>query len=366
MDDGLTITELAGVLHLDGYLRKLLQRIHGNQACMPRSTARRDDDTLGVEETLLIVNKARESDIVMLHIDTPTHGVGQRTGLLEYLLEHEVRIAAFLQLREGELQPLNLRRLADIAYRSNIQFLAPLNRHDLFVFDIDDLIGIFDYRRSVRSEEILVFADTHHERTTLTGSDNDIGVRAVENGNGVRTHHLVECELNCRLEVYIVRLLGILDELHQHLGIGRGLEGIAVLLQALLKHRIVLDNTVMDNRQLLRLGVVRVRIHRIRLAVGSPTGMRNTNRSPHILITCKCFQLGNFAFCLIHIKFTFGVDKGNTGTIITTILQTVKSFNQNWIRLSFTNITYNATHILEISLFIQLSICRYSIKAVIA
>ena len=99
----LAVAELARVLHLHRYLRKLLHRVHRYQPCMPRGAARGDDDTLRVEETLFVVNKARESNVVLVNVHAPAHRVRQRPWLLVDLFEHEMRVAAFLQLRQRQL-----------------------------------------------------------------------------------------------------------------------------------------------------------------------------------------------------------------------------------------------------------------------
>ena len=68
---------------------------------MPGGTTSRYNDSLGIEETIFVINETGEGDIILTHVDTSAHGVRQRTGLLEDLLEHEMGIAAFLELRKG-------------------------------------------------------------------------------------------------------------------------------------------------------------------------------------------------------------------------------------------------------------------------
>ena len=131
---------------------------------MPGCTAGSDDDTLGVEETIFVIDESGEGDVILAYVDTSTHGVGQGTRLLEDLLEHEMRIAAFLELREREFEALDLRGLGDIIDSRDIYFFSQTQRYDLFILHVDDLIGIFDDRRSIGSEEILVLTNTDYER----------------------------------------------------------------------------------------------------------------------------------------------------------------------------------------------------------
>ena len=114
VDDRFAVTELRRVLHFDRYLRELFDSVHSYQSGVPRGAASGDDDSFGIEETLFVVNESREGDVILPNVDTSSHGVGQRTGLLEDLLEHEMRITAFLQLAEGEFQTLDLRCLGNV------------------------------------------------------------------------------------------------------------------------------------------------------------------------------------------------------------------------------------------------------------
>ena len=109
VDDGFAVTELAGVLNFDGDLCKLLNGVHGDESGVPRRAASGDDDTFGVEETVFVVDEAGEGDVVLADVHTTAHGVGEGAWLLEDLLEHKVRVTAFLQLGEGEFEALDLR-----------------------------------------------------------------------------------------------------------------------------------------------------------------------------------------------------------------------------------------------------------------
>ena len=52
---------------------------------MPGGTTGNDDETLGIQQLLFIVNNSGEDDIVCVHIDTSTHTVCQTLWLLEDL-----------------------------------------------------------------------------------------------------------------------------------------------------------------------------------------------------------------------------------------------------------------------------------------
>ena len=151
---------------------ELLDGIFGNQTGVPGSAASSDDDALGFEKTLPVINETGQGDIVHIDVHAASHRIGQGARLLEDLFEHEVRITAFLQLRERHLQLLDFRRLVDVVDGGDVYLFAQFEAHYLLVLDIDDLVRIFDNRCSIGSEEELVLTDTDNERTTLSGCDD--------------------------------------------------------------------------------------------------------------------------------------------------------------------------------------------------
>ena len=137
-----------------------------------------------------------------------------------------------------------------------------------------------------------------------------------------------------------------LNELHQHLRIRIGLEGIALLHEAGFEHRVVLDDTVMDDRQPLGLRVMRMGVDRIGFAVRRPARMGDTDGTAYILGRAERFQFRHFAFGLIDIELSGFVDERYAGAVIAAILETMKSLDENRIRLAATDISYNSTHML--------------------
>ena len=83
-------------------------------------------------------------------------------------------------------------------------------------------------------------------------------------------------QLHCGEKIHRLALHYVLHKLHQHLGVGVAAEGDALLLQLLLQVGIVLDDAVVNYREVLRLRVVRVRITRRRLAMRCPSCVRYT------------------------------------------------------------------------------------------
>ena len=107
------------------------------------------------------------------------HGVAQRLGLLEDLLEHEMVIAA--QIDVARLQFERLHAVMDFALvaMDDAQRVGRNNRN-LMLGQINDLVGVADQRRSVAGDEVFVFAHAHHQRAAVPGSNDHVGI-VVEN-----------------------------------------------------------------------------------------------------------------------------------------------------------------------------------------
>ena len=103
-----------------------------------------------------------------------------------------MRIPAFLELAQRELQTLDLRRLGDVIDGGDIYLFAYLQTHHLLIIDIDDLIRIFDDRRSVGREEVLLLSYPDDQRRTFAGSDECIRVRLVQHRDSVSTDDLLQ------------------------------------------------------------------------------------------------------------------------------------------------------------------------------
>ena len=141
-------------------------------------------------------------------------------------------------------------------------------------------------------------------------------------------------------------ILNILNQLHQHLRISIRDKRHALGLKFRLQVGIVLDDTVMDNGQVLGRGIMRVGIPGGRFTVGSPAGMGNTNGTTGILVVTILHKIINLALRFIDIQFTIVIQQRHAGTVITTILQSPQSLYQNRKSLLISDISNNSAHTL--------------------
>ena len=184
----------------------------------------------------------------------------------------------------------------------------------------------------------------------------------VQYSDGVSADDLLQSQLNGRLQVHMTVHLRVFDELHEHFGVRVGLEGITLLHQAGFKHGVVLDDTVMDDGEALGLRVVRMGIDGIRLTVRCPTGVRDTDATVRVFLRAEGLQFRHFAFGLIDIELPRFIDERHAGTVITAVLQTMQTLNQNRIRFALADISYNSTHVLFMIYDLKFMICNFAVQ----
>ena len=227
---------------------------------MPRRAASHDNEPLGVEQLLLVVDNCTEYHIVSIDIHTPTHTVGQTVGLLKDFLEHEMGIASALYLSEINVYGLYFGVQLAIKYIDYVEFLALSYHGNVAVFEINHLVGVFYYGTCVRSEEEFVVADAHHKRALFACCDYLVGVALVQQGYCIGANHLMESQLHGSEQIEVLAFLDIFNQLHEHFRVGVGTKLDAFRHQLVLQIGIILYYSVVDNGEIFRLGVVRVSV----------------------------------------------------------------------------------------------------------
>ena len=291
-----------------------------------------------------MVDESRERHVVGLDVHAAAHAVGQALGLFKDFLEHEVRIAALLNLPQVDVDGLHVELLRLVQDADDLQLLVAAYDGDIAVLEVDHLVGVLNDGTGVGAEEEFVVADAHHQRALLAGGNNLVGVALVEHRNGIGANHLAERHLHRRQQVDALVFLDILDELDEHLGVGVALELHAFLLQLLLQVGVVLDDAVVDDGQIARLRIMGVRIAARRLAVGSPAGVGNADGAADVLVGAILAEVVNLALRLIDIQLALAVDKRHACRVVATILEPAQSFYQDGEGIFLSDISYYSAH----------------------
>ena len=167
---------------------------------------------------------------------------------------------------------------------------------------------------------------------------------AVKNGDSISTNYLLQRHLHGFKQREVVAEHNVLNELHQHFGVRNALELDATSHEVLLNGRVVLDDTVVYECQSPRSRVMRMSIGAAGLTMRCPSGMCDASIAADVLLFTERHQVGHFALGLIYIQAAFIVNQRHASAVITTILQSLETFNQNGIGFFASYIAYNSTH----------------------
>ena len=237
----IAVTELRSVFHFDRNAAEILDQVLPDERCVPRGAASHEDDAPGVEKPLSVVHDARQDHVVRLGVDPAPNAVHDGLGLLEDLLEHEVRIAALFELGDAELQLLDVDLALLVVERYDLQRVVAIHDHYLAVIDIDDLVRIFHDRRRVRCQEKLLVADTDDHRAAAACRDDLILVALLHYGDSVCADHLLQCLLDGLQQRAVVRRTDVFDQIDQYLRVSVALECVTVFDQRLFQHPVIFD-----------------------------------------------------------------------------------------------------------------------------
>lgn len=295
-----------------------------------------------------MVDHARELHLARVGVDAPADAVDDRARLLVDLLEHEVGIAALFELRDRELELLDVDAALVVVERHDLEGLVAVDDGDLSVVDVDEILRVFDDRRGVRREEILALADADNHRAALTCGDDLVAVALLDDGDGIGADHLLEGLLHGFEQRAAVRRADIFDQVDQHLRVGAAAERVAVGRQGILQHAEVLDDAVVDQGDVLRFGVVGVCIGIVRHAVRGPARVGDADRAVEVLAREEMLQVGDLALALVDVQRAVTVHQGDAGAVVSPVFEAVKPLDQNGASLPLTHVSYYSTHFFAI------------------
>lgn len=177
-DRSLAVEEIGGELNSDGDLSQLLKDTTDSHAGVVRSTASNENDSAASPDGGEVLTETTKSDGLVDGVETTTHSVDNRLGLLEDLLLHEVVEAALHDLLELDLKGLNgtdVRRAIVLVKAVNVEG-ALVDVGNVVVLEVQDLLGVLDDGGWVGGKEEL----GGHGDTVIR--EESARLRAVEEG----------------------------------------------------------------------------------------------------------------------------------------------------------------------------------------
>ena len=289
---------------------------------MPRRSARHDDDAPRVQELILIVVDAVKHHLLASLHHAPAYAVEQRVGLLENLLEHEVGIAPFFELRDGEFEFLDVDGRLLVLEVEYFQRFAFTDEGYLLIFEIDDVFGVLNERSGVGGEERFVVANSDDQRALLAGGHDGIGVILGDDGYGVGADNLLKGFAHGLYEGTLVFVANPADELHQHFGVGLRMEAATVLFECLFEELVVLDGAVVHQCDVAVFAVMGVCVAVGGGAVSGPARMRYAEGAVRVLVLAEVDEIVDLSYGFENIDFS-GAAESYTGAVIAAVFQAV-------------------------------------------
>ena len=181
-------------------------------------------------------------------------------------------------------------------------------------------------------------------RAALARGDDFVAVALLDHGDGIGAYDLPQGLLHGFEQRAAARRADVLDQVHEHLGIGAAAERVAVLLERVLEHPVILDDAVVYQCDVLRFGVVRMGVHVVRHAVRRPARMRDADASAQLLALEEMLQVGDLALTLVYVECTVLADHGDPRAVVSAVFEPVQTLQQNRTGLASPDISYNPTH----------------------
>mmetsp|Transcript_30514 Transcript_30514/g.90535 ORF Transcript_30514/g.90535 Transcript_30514/m.90535 type:complete len:318 (+) Transcript_30514:691-1644(+) len=263
-DDGFPVPELAGVFHLDRDLCQALEGVLGDEAGVPRGAAGADDDPRSRGHALQRAPPIRDlgdllqaaqldlPGVLLLGglVQAPTHRVAERVRLVHDLLEHEVGVAALLDLLQGHVEPHDgvvdgpivlpralgqQHRLLRDVVGGHDGVARPLDPHQLPLPEVDHILRVLDDGRGVASQHVLAGADAEDQRGAFPRAYEEVRLVLEEEDDAVGAFDELERARDDLIPVCLGHLqVQVLHEVGQELGVRLALEDVALALQLLL------------------------------------------------------------------------------------------------------------------------------------
>ena len=253
--DRVAVAVLGGDIHLDRDPCPLLDRVAADEARVIAGAAGNDHDPAHLGDEL-------RGELELGQIDglEPGQAVGDRlrdrVGLLVDLLQGECLVSGLLG---SVLVPGDLDHVARHRLPVGVDDSRPLgvDGDDLPVLEPEGGAGLGQERGDRGGDEGLALAEADDQRALLTCCDEAVGMLGVHGDEGVMAAELAEGGAD---RVGQVAAVVLLDQVSDDLGIGLGAESVALGHELAPQLRVVLDDPVEHDVDLVDAVAVRVRI----------------------------------------------------------------------------------------------------------
>ena len=142
-----------------------------------------------------------------------------------------------------------------------------------------------------------------------------------------------------------VALVGLLDEVGDRLGVGLRGQRVAARLEAVAQLAEVLDDAVVDDRDLAGAVAVRVGVEVVRASVGGPARVGEADRRVRGPVGDGRLEVDQLAGALLDEQVTGVVDERDAGRVVAAVLEALEPLDEDGPRLPGTGVTDDAAHL---------------------
>ena len=208
---------------------------------------------------------------------------------------------------------------------------------------------MLDERGDVRADEHLAVADAEHQRRGASGGDDGVGLVGVGEHQGEVALQPAQHGQHGRREIAGVLAALVLpgDEVDRDLGVGVAGELDACGLQLGAQRREILDDPVVDDRDLSRRVAVRVGVAVGGTAVGRPAGVteaRPAAEGGRIRLAERRFQIGQSTRAAADRQAAGAIQQRDAGRIVSAVFHPTKGIDDDATGRALPDITDDSAH----------------------
>ena len=142
-----------------------------------------------------------------------------------------------------------------------------------------------------------------------------------------------------------VALVGLLDEVGDRLGVGLRRQGVAARLEPVAELAEVLDDPVVDDRDVAGAVLVGMGVQVVRPAVGRPARVGEADRGVRRPIGDRGLEVGELAGLLLDEQVAVLVDEGDPRRVVAAVLEPLEALDQDRARLPGSRVADDAAHV---------------------
>ena len=224
------------------------------------------------------------------------------------------------------------------------QLVAVVAQHrQLSVVQVNHFPSMAQNGGYVRRHEhglLAVLGEAQQERRTVTSHHDLSRIQRAENGQTVRALHLRQRRRHSLFEAPLEQHR---DEVRQDFGVGVGAELVSELAKLPSEGVGVLDDAVVNERDLAGVVDVRMSVRRRRRAVRRPPGVRDADHTLGRILGEQLLKPRDLSGGLANL-YARSVLDGDAGGIVASVFQPLEPFHEQRRCFTRTNITDYTTH----------------------